>query len=175
MPLSVLERCAYLSNQIKRLNPNAQTEVEPYGFSSCLVTFEDKKLVEELKSAGMSTGGWSTKGSAYIDLERQATMVETGRITESDIPINLQKCTAVGKTNVEEIDLGDLSKTCRVYEVHVHNGKGYPSVHLRIYCRDSENETLNHFAEVVMQSHKIGRAICEGRVGHEIEEFTLVS
>jgi len=166
LSLPILERCEYLAQQIEKLNPNAQTRVEPYGISSCLVTFEDTKLVKELVKAGKLVGTWSSEGSAYID--------ESGKITESDIPVSLQKCTQIGKTNVDEIDLGDLAKVCRVYAVHIHDGKGNPSVHLRLHCLNSEISTLYRFAEVVMQAQKISRAICEGVQTRDIEEFQII-
>lgn len=42
--------------------------------------------------------------------------------------------------NRETVELGVCSKTCRVYEVHVHNSAGQSSVHLHMVCTSPERD-----------------------------------
>lgn len=155
-PMSVEEKCHFLKEEIVRheKGTNIDVNLENTSWNSCVIDFEDKRLRHELADAGKDWGAWSSKGSIKVD----------GKGVEGDIPINQQKCGDETKKKYTVVRMpieGVLHESCKIYEVHLHDG-GRPSAHLRIRCNNSSLGVLQSVASLIRVSQSAGLSMCRG-------------
>jgi len=160
-----------LRELIYKKNPDARvriycTEEE----DACVMDIRDLKLEELLEHYGLTRGAWTSQGS--IEIRGPAPFV----VENADIPVNMQACETYGEVELEELHplIEELKipkgTSCEVHSIHIHDGRGISSSHLRLRCPSAERAELELLSDLVAKSQMIGKAICKGKELEEVEK-----
>jgi hypothetical protein len=163
------------ANELRELiyekNPDARIRIYcNEEVNACVLDIRDAKLEELLERYGKTRGAWTSKGS--IEIRGPSPFV----IEEADIPINMQACEVEVSRHPEELHplIEELQipkgTTCEMHSVHIHDGLGISSSHLRLRCSSAGKRELDLLSDLVVKSQMIGRAICEGKTLEELKK-----